>query len=266
MGPNVTRYKAIKHLVIIAINCLRCPKWVKNQSHKSQRGAQSEESQSQVTPHARAQAETADRPRDLNDSLVLLFFIYNWCQISCVLCDFSVVLLFRLLIELNFSLINWISLLSMPSLVCFVSSVVLSNGNWINRMAFSSVPPEAEYADYHQAMAQHAASLANSHQLQGIGVGQLGQINMQQLMSSGLNLTVSSANQLSLSGVHVRHFVWHKARLGIRIRLRPVPDCQTCDTEQTRRPLYRLLDKICRQTNQTVIAFPLFLYYYLHWV
>ena len=49
----------------------------------------------------------------------------------------------------------------------------------------------AEYADYHQAMAQHAASLANSNQLHNIG--QLGQIQMQQLMSSGLNLTVSSA-------------------------------------------------------------------------
>jgi high mobility group protein B3 len=48
----------------------------------------------------------------------------------------------------------------------------------------------AEYADYHQAMAQHAASLANSNQLHNIG--QLGQIQMQQLMSSGLNLTVMS--------------------------------------------------------------------------
>ena len=64
------------------------------------------------------------------------------------------------------------------------------------------VPFEAEYADYHQAMAQHAASLANSNQLHGIG--QLGQIQMQQLMSSGLNLTVSSAN-MNQNSVHVRH-------------------------------------------------------------
>jgi hypothetical protein len=48
----------------------------------------------------------------------------------------------------------------------------------------------AEYADYHQAMAQHAAGLVQSNQLHGIG--QLGQIQMQQLMSSGLNLTVMS--------------------------------------------------------------------------
>ena len=65
------------------------------------------------------------------------------------------------------------------------------------------IPPEAEYADYHQAMAQHAASLANSNQLHGIG--QLGQIQMQQLMSSGLNLTVSPAANMNLSSVHVRH-------------------------------------------------------------
>ena len=65
-----------------------------------------------------------------------------------------------------------------------------------------TVPIEAEYADYHQAMAQHAANLANSNQLHNIG--QLGQIQMQQLMSSGLNLTVSSAN-MNQNSVHVRH-------------------------------------------------------------
>ncbi|XP_054163024.1 uncharacterized protein LOC128960890 isoform X2 [Oppia nitens] len=56
-----------------------------------------------------------------------------------------------------------------------------------------------EYADYHQAMAQHAASLANSNQLHPT----IGQLQMQQMLSSGLNLTVSSAPILNQNTVHV---------------------------------------------------------------
>ena len=116
------------------------------------------------------------------------------------------------------------------------------------------VPSEAEYADYHQAMAQHAASLANSNQLHGIG--QLGQIQMQQLMSSGLNLTVSPAN-MNLSSVHVRHFICHTIPLS------------TINSQQTRRPVQTplptlRLDKFQNKLNKTLIAFPLFLYIFIY--
>jgi len=57
----------------------------------------------------------------------------------------------------------------------------------------------AEYADYHHAMAQHAAALSNSNQLHPA----MAQIPMSQMLSAGLNLTVSSAN-MNQNSVHVR--------------------------------------------------------------
>jgi adenosine deaminase len=57
----------------------------------------------------------------------------------------------------------------------------------------------AEYADYHHAMAQHAAALSNSNQLHPA----MAQIPMSQMLSAGLNLTVSSHNMIQNS-VRVR--------------------------------------------------------------
>jgi len=61
-----------------------------------------------------------------------------------------------------------------------------------------------EYADYHQAMAQHAASLANSNQLHPT----IGQLQMQQMLSSGLNLTVMSGG-LTNNNTGQHHLAGH---------------------------------------------------------
>lgn len=58
----------------------------------------------------------------------------------------------------------------------------------------------AEYADYHHAMAQHAAALSNSNQLHPA----MAQIPMSQMLSAGLNLTVMS-NQLTNNNTGQHH-------------------------------------------------------------